>query len=73
MNYHGSYRHLVRNAVAAITAAIELYNKPRISYREEAVAILAINAWELLLKALLSINKRSIYYPKRHKMPYRTV
>lgn len=32
-------------------AAIEIYNKPDFLYREEAFAVLAINGWELLLKA----------------------
>ena len=35
MNYRGSYRHLLRNAKAAMLAAIEIYNKPRFDYREE--------------------------------------
>ena len=34
-------------------AAIEVYNKPTFAYREESFAILAINSWELLLKARL--------------------
>ncbi|MXW26957.1 MAG: DUF3644 domain-containing protein [Dehalococcoidia bacterium] len=34
-----------------MTSAIELYNKPSFPYRAESFAILAINAWELLLKA----------------------
>jgi hypothetical protein len=38
---------------AALIAAIEIYNKPDFAYREETFAILAINAWELLLKAKL--------------------
>jgi hypothetical protein len=40
-----------RKAEAALIAAIEIYNKPDFAYREETFAILAINAWELLLKA----------------------
>jgi hypothetical protein len=40
-------------AEAALIAAIEIYNKPDFAYREETFAILAINAWELLLKAKL--------------------
>ena len=32
-------------------SAIEIYNKPDFKYREETFAILAINSWELLLKA----------------------
>jgi hypothetical protein len=43
----------VDKAVAALTAAVEIYNKPNFSYREETFAILALNAWELLLKAKL--------------------
>ena len=35
----------------AAVAAIEVYNKPNFSYREEAFALLMANAWELLLKA----------------------
>lgn len=31
----------------------EIYNKPTFAYREETFAILALNAWELLLKAKL--------------------
>lgn len=34
-------------------AGIEIYNKPNFEYREETFAILALNAWELLLKAKL--------------------
>jgi len=44
---------LYKKAEAALLAAIELYNKPEFRYREEAFAILALNAWELLLKAKL--------------------
>lgn len=46
-------------ADAALIAAIELYNKPDIRYREEAFAILALNAWELLLKAKLLDEHRN--------------
>jgi hypothetical protein len=41
----------VDKAAAALTAAVEVYNKPSFLYREETFAILALNAWELLLKA----------------------
>ena len=47
----------VQKAETALLAAIEIYNKPAFPYREETFAILAINAWELLLKArLLHLN-----------------
>lgn len=47
------HQRFVDKAAAAITAAVEVYNKPSFAYREETFAILALNAWELLLKAKL--------------------
>jgi hypothetical protein len=44
-------KELLDRAVAATVAAIEIYNKPGFLYREETFAVLAINGWELLLKA----------------------
>jgi hypothetical protein len=73
MNYRGSYRHLLRNGKAALLGAIEIYNKPRFDYRDECFVILLLNAWELVLKALLSRNRRTIFYPKKRKEPYRTL
>jgi hypothetical protein len=53
-------KELLDRAVAATVAAIEIYNKPDFLYREEAFAVLAINGWELLLKAkwLVDHNNR---------------
>jgi len=73
MNYFGSYRNLLQNAQAAMLAAIEIYNKPRFQYRDECFSILLINAWELILKALLSKNRKSIYYKKRRGEAYKTL
>lgn len=42
---------LLEKSLQAALSAIELYNKPNFSYREESFSILMINAWELLLKA----------------------
>lgn len=44
-------KELLDRAIAAAIASIEIYNKPDFRYREEAFAVLAINGWELLLKA----------------------
>jgi hypothetical protein len=65
---------LLGNAEAALISAIEIYNKPTFAYREETFAILALNAWELLLKAkLLDVkdNKlKSLYiYFKKEVAP----
>jgi len=65
-------RQLLGNSVAALLAAVEIYNKPSFSYREESFAILAVNAWELLLKArILQLSKNRLSaildYEKRQK------
>ena len=73
MNYRGSYRHLQRNSKSALLAAIEIYNKPRIEYRDECFVILLLNAWELLLKAIVSKHHVSIFYPKKRNEPYKTL
>lgn len=44
-------KELLDRAIAAMIAAIEIYNKPGFPYRTESFAILAINGWELLFKA----------------------
>jgi hypothetical protein len=45
------YSLFVDKSIQAMLSAIELYNKPNYTYREESFAILMVNAWELLLKA----------------------
>lgn len=64
---------MLGNAKSAIMAAIEIYNKPLFPYRDECAVILLLNAWELILKALLSKNGKSIYYQKKRNLPYRTL
>lgn len=67
------YHSLLDKSLNSMLSAIELYNKPNFSYREEAFAILSVNAWELLLKAFIlkknQYKTRSIYelVPKKKK------
>ncbi|MCL1898931.1 MAG: DUF3644 domain-containing protein [Promicromonosporaceae bacterium] len=68
-----SVRRLVENALAAMLAAIEIYNKPQIAYRDEITVTLAVNAWELALKAALRKANHPIYYPKRRGEKYRSI
>lgn len=61
---------LFDKAASAITSAVEVYNKPGFRYRDETFALLALNAWELMLKArLVQINggkqKAIFIYEKR--------
>jgi len=73
LNYRGSYKKLLGNATAAMVAAVEIYNKPTFPYRDECFVVLLLNAWELLLKAIVSKKGRSIYYPKKRKEAYKTL
>lgn len=73
MNPYGSYKALRGNAIAAMMSSIEIYNKPRLSYRSECFVMLLVNSWELILKAILSKKKERIFYPKERNMPYRSL
>lgn len=73
MNPFGSYKALRDNSIAAMMSAIEVYNKPKISYRSECFVILLTNAWELIFKAILSKKKQRIFYPKKRNEPYRSL
>lgn len=54
-------------------AGIEIYNKPRIEYRNECFVILLLNSWELLFKAVCSKNRVKIFEPKKRDQPYKTL
>lgn len=60
--------NLVKNSIAAYFAAIEIHNKPNISYRYETVTLLMMNAWELALKAYVKkfCKKHSIFTSDGH-------
>ena len=59
--------------MAAMLAAVEIYNKPQMTYRDEVTVISIVNAWELALKAALRQKNRSIYYPKNRGERYRSL
>ncbi|MBK0332504.1 DUF3644 domain-containing protein [Brachybacterium sp. MASK1Z-5] len=68
-----SSRRLVANSLSAMLAAIEVYNKPRMEYRDEVTVLLVVNAWELALKAVLKKAGLRIFYKKRRGEAYRTL
>lgn len=65
MKINKIYRALLDKSMSSMLAAIEIYNKPDFNYREETFAILGINSWEMLLKAVMfkhnRYNLHSIY------------
>ncbi|MGM0782002.1 MAG: DUF3644 domain-containing protein [Actinomycetota bacterium] len=68
-----SSRRLAANSLSAMLAAIEVYNKPRMEYRDEVTVLMVVNAWELALKAALKKANKRIFYPKDRGKPYRTL
>lgn len=62
-------KELLDRSIAAMVAAIDVYNKPDFPYRAESFTILALNSWELLLKAkwLADHDNRmsSLYVPEK--------
>ena len=63
----------LENSRSAVVGAIEIYEKPTFTHGEEVFVILVLDAWELLLKAILSKNRRSIFYRRRCGEPHRTL
>src|SRR5262249_11439141 len=68
-----THLRFVEKASAAMISAVEVYNKPAFAYREETFAILALNAWELLLKAKVlkeagnDLKSIRVYEPRKTK------
>ena len=62
-------KRLQDKSFESFALAIEIYNKPLVTYRIEGFLILIINAWELLLKAVIIRIKGedSIYYKDSRK------
>lgn len=55
---------LLEKSKEAFSMAIEIYNKPTITYRVEGFSMFICNAWELMLKAHMinTFGENSIYY-----------
>lgn len=68
-----SIKRLVDNSLAAMLAAVEVYNKPQMTYRDEVAVMLVVNAWELALKATLRQQRQSIFYPKKPGQRYLSI
>jgi len=64
--------NLVKNAVAAYFASVEIHNKPNIPYRYETVTLLMVNAWELALKAYVRkyVKEHSIFDKAGHTISF---
>lgn len=60
--------NLLKNSISAYFAAVEIHNKPNISYRYETTTLLIMNAWELALKAFIKkyLKRKSIFTKDGH-------
>lgn len=56
---------LLGNAKHAMFAAVEVHNKPIFPYRYEVCTLLAVNAWELALKAYIVKEVKSVKLIKK--------
>lgn len=58
------YQKLIKRSLDAFTLALEVYNRPSLSNRVEAFAIMMVNSWELFLKAevLDSLGHEKVFY-----------
>lgn len=61
---------LIQKSQEAFILSIETYNKLTIKYRVESFSFFICNAWELMLKAYLIKQNKSIYYKDK---PDRTI
>lgn len=61
---------LVDKSIEAFVMGLEIYNKPTIKYRVEGFSFFICNAWELMLKAELLNQGKSIYFKNK---PDRTI
>lgn len=61
---------LVDKSIEAFVMGLEIYNKPTIKYRVEGFSFFICNAWELMLKAELLNQGKSIYFKDK---PDRTI
>src|SRR5262244_3071416 len=69
-------RQLLDRSQQGFALALEIFNKPTITYRIEGFCFFYINAWELLIKARLieTIGKEgAIYYKKKRRLPRRSL
>ena len=53
---------LIEKSTEAFIMGLEIYNKPTIKYRIEGFSFFICNAWELMLKAKLLKEGKSIYF-----------
>ena len=58
-------KRLVEKSIEAFMMGLEIYNKPTIRYRIEGFSFFIVNSWELMLKAELLNQGKSIYYPDK--------
>lgn len=61
---------LLEKSTEAFIMGLEIYNKPTIKYRVEGFSFFICNAWELMLKAKLLKENKSIYFKNE---PNRTI
>lgn len=62
----GKTKHLLQSSIDSALLAVEVYNKPRVTFRSEAYISLMIMAWTRLLQAHFNKIKGDKYYYKKN-------
>lgn len=57
------FEFLKQKSIDSFLLSLEIFNKPTIDYRLEGCVFFLCNAWELMLKAKLLEDGKTIYYP----------
>ncbi len=63
----GKTKTILESAIDAALLAVEIYNKPRTSFRSEGYIAMMIIAWTRLFHAYFNANIRDKYYYKEKK------
>ena len=68
-NPMGKALKLIKNSINAALLAVEIYNKPRSTFRTECFISMMNNAWTKLFHAYIGLNEGDIYYyPQKGKI-----
>ena len=59
-NINHLYQKLIDKSLDSFILSLEIYNRPTLKNKVESFALLNINAWELLLKALIIKDSNQI-------------
>tara|TARA_B100001971_G_C18260098_1_gene585918 strand:- start:1072 stop:2451 length:1380 start_codon:yes stop_codon:yes gene_type:complete len=67
----GKSQKIFESSFNAALLAVEIYNKPRVTFRSESYISLMVNAWTKLFHSYYKLKKIDYFYPKRKDENFR--